>query len=100
MRLSLETNIAARRATTIEDNVMTKLLIALTLTIAAQSSFAQSFAPWQERAPSHAAASGPAATIAPTGFAPWRDRETVMNVSGAASAAMSDAYGSAFRPWS
>ena len=54
---------------------MTKLLIALTLTMAAQAGFAQ-------------------------GFSPWPDRETVIDMPSAAASRMSDAFGSAFRPWS
>ncbi len=100
MRLSLETNTLAHRAITFEDNVMTKVLIALTLTFAAQASFAQGFSPWQDRAITHEMGSAPAANLEPTGFAPWRDRETVMDLPSAASSSMSDAFGSAFRPWS
>lgn len=79
---------------------MTKLLIALTLTIAAQSSFAQGFAPWEARGVAHEMKADPAATIAPTGFAPWRDRETVMDLSNMPGTAMGADFGSAFRPWS
>ena len=79
---------------------MTKILIALTLTFAAQASFAQNFSPWQDRAIAHEMSSASATAVQAGGFAPWRDRETVMDVSSAASSSMSDAFGSAFRPWS
>ena len=79
---------------------MTKVFIALALAIAAQSSFAQDFAPWETRGVSAEMHSDPAASVPPTGFAPWRDRTTVMDMPNATSTRMSDAFGSAFRPWS
>ena len=89
---------------------MTKLLIALCLTVAAQASFAQGFSPWQDRVVRHEMTSGTAASVAPTGFAPtgfaptgfapWRDRETVIEMPSTAAPRMGDAFGSAFRPWS
>ena len=103
---------------------MTKLLIALTLTMAAQAGFAQGFSPWEARlvpplmrrviaagfaqgfspwearGVRHQMTSGVAASVAPSGFATWRDRETVIDMPRAPTSRMSDAFGSAFRPWS
>lgn len=79
---------------------MSKLLIVLCLTAAAQASFAQGFSPWEDRGVRHEMTGAAAATFAPGGFAPWRDRETVIDMPTAPAAHMSDAFGSAFRPWS
>jgi len=79
---------------------MTKVLIALALSIAAQTSFAQGFAPWETRGVSVEISSGPAAAVPPSGFALWRDRQTVMDMPDAAGPRMSAIFGSVFRPWS
>ena len=79
---------------------MTKLLIALCLTMAVQASFAQDFSPWEGRDVRHDMTSGAAAKVAPIGFAPWRDRETVIDMPSAPASRMGEAIGSAFRPWS
>ena len=82
---------------------MNKVLIAipftLALTVAAQSSFAQSFAPWESRgvAPEMGASS---TMIMPTGFAPWRDRDTPMDAPADKDGYMGDAFANVFRPWS
>ena len=82
---------------------MNKVLIAipftLALTLAAQTSFAQSFAPWERRgiAPEMGAGS---TMIMPTGFAPWRDRDVVKDGAPDKGGDMGDAFANVFRPWS
>ena len=78
---------------------MNKTLIAITLTLAAQTTLAQGFAPWDERDVARDNASA-AVAVAPAGFAPWRDRATIVDVVGDTAVRVSDAFGSVFRPWS
>ena len=78
---------------------MKNLITAAVLVLASNVVAADSFAPWETRAVIADTLSTTQAEVAPIGFAPWRDRDQVIEMA-EQSVRFGDTFDSGFRPWS
>ena len=77
---------------------MKNLFIALALSLISTAASADAFAPWDARMPAVDHTDATPAMVAPSGFAPWRDRAVRLDMpDGVQLGAMPR---SVFRPWS
>ncbi len=79
-------------------NLFIALPLTLTLGLAATAASADAFAPWDARMPAVDHTDATPAMVAPSGFAPWRDRAVRLEMPDGVQLGVMPH--SVFRPWS